>query len=187
MPSKNDSIIRVGETANDMPGNGMAVAPRHVGAHSPRSAGGTPIPPVAGYALGEVIGRGGMGEVVLARDLRIERDVAIKRMRGETHAEAAVARFMREAKIQARLDHPAVVFGAVSPTWGVVGDTFATQPATRELGRYTALWFVLANAAIIGVLGLQSATLARANLAFERQIHSQRWHYSQLIPRTRAT
>jgi serine/threonine-protein kinase len=60
------------------------------------------------YALGEVIGRGGMGEVVLAHDLRIGRDVAIKRMRGVADQEA-VARFLREAKIQARLDHPAIV------------------------------------------------------------------------------
>jgi serine/threonine-protein kinase len=60
------------------------------------------------YALGEVIGRGGMGEVVLARDLRIGRDVAIKRMRG-VGDEDAVLRFLREAKIQARLDHPAIV------------------------------------------------------------------------------
>jgi len=64
---------------------------------------------LAGYALGEVIGRGGMGEVVLAHDLRIGRDVAIKRMREGATNEEAVARFLREAKIQARLDHPAIV------------------------------------------------------------------------------
>jgi eukaryotic-like serine/threonine-protein kinase len=62
----------------------------------------------ARYALGQRLGAGGMGEVVLARDDQIGRDVAIKRMRIEP-TPAAVARFLREAKIQGRLDHPAIV------------------------------------------------------------------------------
>ncbi len=65
--------------------------------------------PAAGYALGEVIGRGGMGEVVAARDLRIGREVAVKRMRAKQPSAEALARFLREARIQARLDHPAIV------------------------------------------------------------------------------
>src|SRR5580765_508961 len=69
-----------------------------------------PTPPLAldDYAIGEVIGVGGMGEVVAATDRHIEREVALKRMRG-TLAPEATARFLREAKIQARLDHPAIV------------------------------------------------------------------------------
>jgi eukaryotic-like serine/threonine-protein kinase len=63
----------------------------------------------SGYKLGELLGRGGMGEVLLAADLRIGRDVAIKRMRRELPSEDAITRFLREAKIQARLDHPAIV------------------------------------------------------------------------------
>ena len=62
-----------------------------------------------GYRLGEVLGRGGMGEVLLARDEHIEREVAVKRMRGDHPPPELVARFLREAKIQARLDHPAIV------------------------------------------------------------------------------
>ena len=62
-----------------------------------------------GYELGEVIGRGGMGEVRVARDAQIDREVAGKRMRGDHPAPELVARFLREAKIQARLDHPAIV------------------------------------------------------------------------------
>jgi eukaryotic-like serine/threonine-protein kinase len=62
-----------------------------------------------GYRIGEVLGRGGMGEVVIADDLRIGRQVAIKRMRGEAKSSESIARFLREAKIQARLDHPAIV------------------------------------------------------------------------------
>jgi serine/threonine-protein kinase len=61
------------------------------------------------YAMGEVIGRGGMGEVVLAHDRRIGRDVAIKRLRAKLPSEDETARFLREARIQARLDHPAIV------------------------------------------------------------------------------
>jgi eukaryotic-like serine/threonine-protein kinase len=63
----------------------------------------------AGYELGELLGRGGMGEVLVAFDELIGREVAIKRMR---HAEPdldAQTRFLREAKIQARLQHPAIV------------------------------------------------------------------------------
>jgi len=64
---------------------------------------------LAAYALGEVIGKGGMGEVVNAHDRRIGRDVALKRLNAEAPTEADVNRFLREARIQARLEHPAVV------------------------------------------------------------------------------
>jgi serine/threonine-protein kinase len=61
------------------------------------------------YALGEVIGRGGMGEVLLAHDRRIGRDVALKRLQTTSPQEDELTRFMREARIQARLEHPAIV------------------------------------------------------------------------------
>jgi serine/threonine protein kinase len=65
--------------------------------------------PDPGYQLGELIGRGGMGEVVVAHDQRIGREVAVKRIRSRTPTHDAVTRFLREARIQARLDHPAIV------------------------------------------------------------------------------
>ncbi|MBL0214004.1 MAG: serine/threonine protein kinase [Myxococcales bacterium] len=65
--------------------------------------------PAPGYQLGELIGKGGMGEVVAAHDQRIGREVAIKRMRSALPDGEQLARFLREARIQARLDHPAVV------------------------------------------------------------------------------
>src|SRR5690242_6857560 len=65
--------------------------------------------PALGYQLGEEIGRGGMGEVIAAFDQRIGRGVAIKRMRSACPSEEETARFLREARIQARLDHPAIV------------------------------------------------------------------------------
>jgi len=61
------------------------------------------------YQLGAVLGRGGMGEVIAATDLHIERDVAIKRVRSPEPTADDLLRFEREARIQARLDHPAIV------------------------------------------------------------------------------
>jgi len=61
------------------------------------------------YRLGRLIGKGGMGEVVSARDEQVGRDVAVKRMRAANPSERAIRRFLREASIQGRLEHPAFV------------------------------------------------------------------------------
>ncbi len=66
-------------------------------------------PVLVGYTQGELLGRGGMGEIVLAHDQRIGRNVAVKRMRENAPSGDALARFLREARIQARLEHPAIV------------------------------------------------------------------------------
>ncbi|CAN5208141.1 hypothetical protein BH11MYX1_BH11MYX1_32840 [soil metagenome] len=76
---------------------------------SPKARASAGKPTVAGYEVGEVIGKGGMGEVFLARDAKIGRDVAIKRMHSSEARGDAVDRFLREARIQAQLDHPAIV------------------------------------------------------------------------------
>ena len=64
---------------------------------------------VGRYRLGRRIGKGGMGEVMAARDEQVGRDVAIKRMRASNPSERAIARFLREASVQGRLEHPASV------------------------------------------------------------------------------
>jgi serine/threonine protein kinase len=61
------------------------------------------------YVLGEVIGRGGMGEVRVAHDSWIGRDVAVKVLRGDHTPDDVFARFRREAQVQARLEHPSIV------------------------------------------------------------------------------
>ena len=62
------------------------------------------------YELGEVIGRGGMAEVRLARDLRLGRTVAIKQLRIDLAADPVFQeRFRREAQSAAGLNHPAIV------------------------------------------------------------------------------
>src|SRR5438874_5511164 len=62
------------------------------------------------YELLEEIGTGGFGRVYRARDLGLERDVAIKVLHPSLTADAAVAeRFRREAQLAARLRHPSIV------------------------------------------------------------------------------
>jgi serine/threonine protein kinase/Tol biopolymer transport system component len=59
------------------------------------------------YHLQALLGAGGMGEVYLARDEKLERDVAIKVLpRGVTGDPDRLARFEREARVLAALNHP---------------------------------------------------------------------------------
>jgi hypothetical protein len=65
------------------------------------------------YEVTTPIGRGGMGEVWAAYDTKLDRRVALKLLRPElvppgTHGRSVVARFRREARLTARLEHPGV-------------------------------------------------------------------------------
>jgi WD40 repeat protein len=62
--------------------------------------------PARYHVLGEH-GRGGLGKVLRAHDLRLGRDVAIKEL--ISRGPVAEARFAREAAITARLEHPGIV------------------------------------------------------------------------------
>jgi len=63
------------------------------------------------YRLEERIGAGGMAEVWRALDLGLERYVAVKVMSPDTVSSDAsfVPRFLREAKLSARLEHPHIL------------------------------------------------------------------------------
>ncbi len=63
---------------------------------------------VAGrYSLERELGRGGMGVVYLAREVRLDRSVAIKLLPPELAAQQTLRdRFLREARTAARLSHP---------------------------------------------------------------------------------
>lgn len=62
------------------------------------------------YELGEILGYGGMSEVHLARDQRLNRDVAIKVLRADLARDPSFyLRFRREAQNAAALNHPAIV------------------------------------------------------------------------------
>lgn len=62
------------------------------------------------YRLDEIIGRGGMAEVWRARDVRLDRDVAVKRLRVDLATDPMFqARFRREAQSAAGLNHSNIV------------------------------------------------------------------------------
>ena len=90
------------------PGGSPALTTRRMGERSGR----TSLPPELSterYTLGKMLGQGGMGEVVLAIDENIGREVAVKRIRAAAPSADELSRFMREARVQGRLQHPAVV------------------------------------------------------------------------------
>src|SRR5687768_10248917 len=71
------------------------------------------------YQLRELLGAGGMGVVFLADDLSLGRPVAVKVLPTELSADKTiVARFRREAKTAASLDHPGII-----PVLSVESDT----------------------------------------------------------------
>lgn len=61
------------------------------------------------YEIRSVLGRGGMGVVHLAHDPKLDRLVALKTLHGDGADPAGLARFQAEAKVLARLSHPAIV------------------------------------------------------------------------------
>ncbi len=66
------------------------------------------------YVILRTLGRGAMGVVYLARDPQIERELALKTIRFDTGeksfgADEAKARFLKEARISGRLQHPHIV------------------------------------------------------------------------------
>ena len=68
------------------------------------------IPSVPGYEIIGILGRGGMGVVFKARQLALQRIVAIKMFQNWAQAgEKELARFRDEADVIARLQHPNIV------------------------------------------------------------------------------
>src|SRR5436305_14261422 len=81
------------------------------------------------YRLMRLLGSGGMGEVYLAEDARINQQVSIKVARAEASsypnsetAKDAIRLFQREAKDIARLDHPHIL-----PLFGY-GEDIVNEP-----------------------------------------------------------
>ena len=86
---------------------------------------------LAHYRISAVIGAGGMGEVYRAHDTKLGREVALKVLPAEFAADAErMARFEREAKLLASLNHPniASIYGFEDSS-GAGSRTFGTARA----------------------------------------------------------
>jgi len=121
------------------------------------------------FALGDLLGAGGMGEVYAAWDRRDARPVAVKRLRPEFAADpASVARFAREGAILRAAAHPNIVgvlAVAADPAGpcivmeyvggGTLEDLLARKPrlpVERALGIALDLSDALARAHRLGVI-----------------------------------
>jgi serine/threonine-protein kinase len=93
------------------------------------------------YSLDKELGRGGMGIVYLAREVHLDRSVAIKLLPPERAAQRTLRdRFLREARLAAKLSHPNIIpIHSVEETDGFVfyvmayvdGQTLAQRVRTR--------------------------------------------------------
>jgi len=62
------------------------------------------------YSLGDVVARGGMGNIISARDVNVRRSVAMKVLRHPKQAgNEDILRFVEEAQITGQLQHPSIV------------------------------------------------------------------------------
>jgi serine/threonine protein kinase/Flp pilus assembly protein TadD len=110
----------MGNPSPDLPTRSLDPADRptdtdrvaHPTAGDPARATGDGSPPAAappGYELLGEVGRGGMGVVYRAKDLSLDRDVAVKLLAGRYGPDSAAARrFTDEARITAQLQHPGI-------------------------------------------------------------------------------
>ena len=83
------------------------------------------------YEVTALIGQGGVGEVYRARDTKLGRDVALKVLpEAFTSDPDRLARFEREAKVLASLNHP-----NIARIHGLPGDELADVTHTRRAVR----------------------------------------------------
>jgi predicted Ser/Thr protein kinase len=119
--------------------DGDPEGPTHAAApharRAPPRGGPKPGDRIGRYVVEEVLGQGGMGVVVAARDPGLARQVALKVVRHDIGDPAYRARMVREARAMAQLEHPHVVrvYDA-----GDEGDIFIAMELIRgeTLGRW---------------------------------------------------
>ncbi|MCH2181809.1 MAG: serine/threonine protein kinase [Mariniblastus sp.] len=116
------------------------------------------------YTLIRPLGKGGLGNVWLARDERLKRNVAIKELNAETLAsEVSWQRFRREAEITGLLEHPSIV-----PLYQYGLDKNTGEPfyAMRFVGKRT-----LADAIIEHHEKIRAGELDDAHLGLHRLLN----------------
>ena len=94
------------------------------------------------YVVEEELGRGGMGRVLRARDLKLDRAVALKFLPPGVHDERQRMRFEQEARAAGALNHPNIV--AVYD----VGEHEGEPYIVTELLEGKTLWHRLGSGAL---------------------------------------
>jgi serine/threonine protein kinase len=95
-------------TASD--GGPVSLMDRTMHPGSEGAAPASPLPSPPGYEIIGTLGRGGMGVVYLAKQVQLDRAVALKMILGGGHAsDQARARFRAEARSVASLQHPNIL------------------------------------------------------------------------------
>jgi eukaryotic-like serine/threonine-protein kinase len=115
------------------------------------------------YEIAALIGVGGMGEVYRARDIKLNRDVALKVLPDSfVNDPDRLARFQREAHVLASLNHPniAAIYGVEE-----VPSTGSGQVATRALVMEMVDGPTLAERIDVGAIPLDEATVIAAQIA----------------------
>ena len=84
------------------------------------------------YELERELGQGGMATVYLAKDLRHDREVAIKVLHPELSASIGAERFEREIKLSAKLQHPHIL-GLIDS-----GQADGLHPERADYGSYAS-------------------------------------------------
>ena len=95
---------------------------------------------IAQYRLVSSLGEGGMGQVYLAADTKLDRQVAIKVLSEELAGQAfALERFLREAKLASALSHPNIThiyeIGEAAGVPYLVMEFVSGEPLSRRIAR----------------------------------------------------
>ncbi len=129
----------------------------------------------SGYEIGQLIGRGGMGAVLEAEDASLQRKVAMKVLpQGDSSGD--VLRFINEARITGRLEHPHIV-----PVHTLGADEHGLPFYTMKLVRGSTLKEVLNGLAHGEEDAIRSHPLSSLLTIFQKVCDGIRFAHSQNI------
>lgn len=104
LPALRDELRRL----RAFEGEVAAIFPKH-GPGELEDARDTGVPEIPGYVVLSLLGRGGIGIVYRARDVTLDRDVAVKLLQDRYGCDSPVGRrFADEARITSQLQHPGI-------------------------------------------------------------------------------
>ncbi|MFO0878384.1 MAG: protein kinase [Gemmataceae bacterium] len=101
LDSRLEGLLNTLETGSTPPGSSNLATHDFIESAAP--------PVIPGYQVETLLASGGMGQVYRARDLHLERTVALKVIRPDRLSADLQARFLSEARAVAALDHPHIV------------------------------------------------------------------------------